>query len=357
MYDASDLKKYQFLDSIEGVPDIEQKEQLSAYKNLKQYFPGILVCLIVTLAALFVSSYYTVPVMLMALLMGMSLHFLSQEMPTKLGVQYTSQSILRLGVVLIGARIFFEDFIALGIEGVGLVIFATALVMIGSLCLTRIFNLQREQGLLIGGATAICGASAALAISSVLPKTETLEKNTLLAVIGVTAMGTFAMIIYPVMIGFFGFDDDQSGILIGGTIHDVSQVVGAGYSISSEAGDTAILIKLMRVFLLIPVLLIIAYVLKTNTQGNKKAKLPIPLFLSGFFALMVLNSLHIVPETLQALFEQLSKLCLIMAVAAVGMKTSLKTLFYLGWKPFLLIFLDTLFITLLYFLVIITGVV
>lgn len=357
MQNAEDLKKYQFLDSIEGIPDLEQSKSQSWPARLKAFVPGILVCLIVTLAAQFIASHYTVPVMLMALLMGMSLNFMSQDAPTKLGVQYTSQSILRLGVVLIGARIAFEDFGALGVTGIGLVITATAVVIGLSLLLSKLLKLETEQGILIGGATAICGASAALAISSVMPNSKTLEQNTLLAVLGVTAMGTLAMILYPIVIGFLGYDDHQAGVLIGGTIHDVSQVVGAGYSISTEAGDTAILIKLMRVFLLIPVLFIFAYWFKSQKSGVSSKKLPIPLFLAGFFVLMVLNSFHLLPQSLLDVLEYTSKWFLIMAITAVGMKTSLKTLFALGWRPFLLVLLNTLSISVLYLAVIMLNII
>tara|TARA_R110001592_G_scaffold29350_15_gene106712 strand:- start:1774 stop:2847 length:1074 start_codon:yes stop_codon:yes gene_type:complete len=352
MYDPKDFKKYQFLDSIEGVPELEELKNQSLFVRVRNYFPGIMVCLVITLAAQFLSAHYTAPVMLMALLMGMSLNFLSQEAPTKLGVEYTSQSILRAGVVLIGARIVFEDFVALGAAGIGLVITATILVIIASLICTKALGLGKEQGLLIGGATAICGASAALAISSVLPKSDSLEQNTLLAVLGVTAMGTLAMIVYPVIIGFLGYDDHQAGLLIGGAIHDVSQVVGAGYSISTEAGDTAILIKLMRIFLLIPLLFVFAYAFKAKEQDATNKKLPIPLFLAGFFVLMVLNSFHLLPQNILDVLEYTSKWFLIMAITAVGMKTSLKAVFSLGWRPFVLIFVDTLFIALLYFLAI-----
>lgn len=352
MQNAEDLKKYQFLDSIEGVPDIEGTSREPLHKRVRAFIPGILVCLIVTLAALFIASHYTVPAMLIALLMGMSLNFLAQEAPTKLGVQYTSQSILRLGVVLIGARIAFEDFGALGVWGIGLVVATTALVIGFSIILSKFLKLETEQGILIGGATAICGASAALAISSVMPNSKTLEQNTLLAVLGVTAMGTLAMIIYPIVIGLLGYDGHQAGILIGGTIHDVSQVVGAGYSISTEVGDTAILVKLMRVFLLIPVLLIMAYWLKSQKQAVSNKKLPIPMFLAGFFVLIVLNSLHFLPQSLLDVLEYTSKWFLIMAITAVGMKTSLKTLFALGWRPFMLVLLNTLSITAIYLAVI-----
>lgn len=353
MNNSHDLEKYQFLDSIEGASAFEEAGSLPWSERLKTYSAGVVACFIVTLAAQFVAYHYTVPVMLIALLMGMSMNFLSQDAPTKIGVHFTSQSVLRLGVVLIGARIAFDDFFALGISGVTFVVCATAFVIFMSLFLARIFNIGKEQGILVGGATAICGASAALAISSVLPPSKDLERNTLLAVLGVTAMGTLAMIVYPIVISLFGYDDGQAGVLIGGTIHDVSQVVGAGYSISTEAGDVAVVVKLLRVFLLIPVLLIVACVFKQSTGGNKTLKkMPLPFFLVGFFVLMLLNSFSLLPYELVVGLEYCSKWCLIMAITAVGMKTSLKTVLSLGMKTFLLVLLNTLCIAVLYFSVI-----
>jgi uncharacterized integral membrane protein (TIGR00698 family) len=352
MYDLDDLKKYQFLDSIEGVPPLEEPEKRSFWQRVKALIPGLLVCFIVTLAAHFISGHYTVPVMLMALLLGMSLNFMSQDSHTNPGIQYTSQSILRLGVVLIGARIAFSDILAVGAGTIVLVVCATALVILLSVVCAKLFNLEKEQGILIGGATAICGASAALAISSVLPNSKNLEQNTLLAVLSVTAMGTVSMIFYPVLIGILGYSDYQAGLFIGGTIHDVSQVVGAGYSISTQSGDVAILIKLMRVFLLIPVLLVFLYVFGKQAGDKTGKKLPIPIFLAGFLLLVVLNSFHVLPETLTAILQTSSKWLLVMAIAAVGMKTSPKTFVSMGWKSFMLVFLNTLFLAALYIAVI-----
>jgi len=348
MYDLNDLKKYQFLDSIEGVPDIEKPEDRPLWKRFRAYVPGVLVCFVVTLAAQFIALHYNTPIMLMALLLGLSLNFLSQDAKTKEGIQFTSQSVLRLGVVLIGARIVFGDVMALGLSTVTLVVAATLLVIAASILVARVFKVENEQGLLMGGATAICGASAALAIASILPKSKNLEQNTLIAVIGVTAMGTISMIFYPVLIGFLNFTDYQAGIVIGGTIHDVSQVIGAGYSVSAETGDTAILIKLMRVFMLIPVLLVCAFVFRMQSKQETASNTAFPVFLLGFLLLVILNSFALLPEGLTDGLNTLSKWLLVMAIAAVGMKTSPKTFVSIGWSPFLLVLFNTALLIALY---------
>ena len=112
--------------------------------------------------------------------------------------------------------------------------------------LARRLGLKPLFGVLSGGAVAICGASAALAIASVLPRNDTRERDTILTVVSVTALSTLAMILYPVFATSIGLDHKQAGIFIGGTIHDVAQVVGAGYTISNETGDIATYVKLLQ---------------------------------------------------------------------------------------------------------------
>ena len=315
---------------------------------IKSITTGIMACLVISLVATSVAQYYNAPAMLLCLLSGIALNFISRKSITREGVNFTAKTILRAGVVLIGARIMFSDFMALGGEILALVIFSTASVVIVGLILTKRLGLQTEQGILIGGATAICGASAALAISAMLPQTKTLEQNTLIAVIGVTLMGTLAMIMYPALIVLLGFNDYQAGIFIGGTIHDVSQVVGAGYSISEEAGDTAILIKLMRVFLLVPLLLLFIFGFNKQKHEENPKRVAFPIFLLGFLCLMTLNSFHLIPADITAILKNISQWFLLMAISAVGIKTSPKALLSLGYKPIILIGCEAGFILTLY---------
>ena len=156
---------------------------------IKSITPGLLVCLAVSLVAISIAQYLSVPGMLLCLLLGMAFNFMSRKDLTQKGINFTAKTVLRAGVVLIGARIMVSDFIALGGEIVALVFFSTLGVILIGLVFAKMLGLEKEQGFLIGGATAICGASAALAISAILPQTKTLEQNTLLTVIGVTLMG------------------------------------------------------------------------------------------------------------------------------------------------------------------------
>ncbi len=310
-------------------------------KNFFKTITGASLCLIIAIAATFVSGYVQVPVMMLALLFGMILHFMSKNELTKNGVQFTSRSILRIGVSLIGARIAISDFTNLGVSVITFIIAVTILIILLGILLAKIFGTGKEQGILIGGATAICGASAALAISATMKNSKSLEKNTLIAVIGITSIGTIAMITYPLIIRMLGLNDYEAGILIGGAIHDVAQVVGAGYSISEEAGDSAIIIKLIRVSMLVPVLFVFAFMF----QDKETSKTPaFPLFIIGFIALVILNSFQIIPTQINDILKEVSKYMLIMAIVAVGMKTSFKALLSLGWKPIALIIIETIVI-------------
>ena len=146
-------------------------------------------------------------------------------------------------------------------------------------------------GVLSGGAVAICGASAALAIASVLPRDENRERDTILTVVSVTALSTLAMILYPVFATSIGLDHKQAGIFIGGTIHDVAQVVGAGYTISNETGDIATYVKLLRVAMLLPAVFAISFLFARNGGDGEGARPTLPLFLVGFAALVLAQQL------------------------------------------------------------------
>ena len=317
-------------------------------KNFYNKILGILICLIVAVTAIFISVYSPIPTMMACLLMGMALNFMSKASLTKDGVQYTSRSILRIGVALIGARIVLLDFTALGAPMIMLVILTTIAIIIFGVLLARVIGADKEQGLLIAGATAICGGSAALAIAASMPNSKNLEKNTLIAVIGVTAIGTIAMILYPLIIAILGFNDYEAGILIGGAIHDVAQVVGAGYSVSTDAGDSAVIIKLIRVSMLVPIVFILAFMFGRSKKRDEEKPPIVPLFIIGFIALAALNSFHLIPADITDILKNASKYMLMMAIVAVGMKTSFKEVMSLRWKPIALIIINTIAIFSIY---------
>jgi uncharacterized integral membrane protein (TIGR00698 family) len=162
-------------------------------------------------------------------------------------------------------------------------------------------------------------------------------------VVSVTALSTIAMIIYPIFATSIGFDHRQAGIFIGGTIHDVAQVVGAGYTISNETGDIATYVKLLRVAMLLPAVFAISFLYARAGKGES-ARATLPMFLVGFAALVVINSMGLSPKAVIDLANDVSRWCLVAAIAALGMKTSFKALFAVGWRPVGLMVAETLWI-------------
>ncbi len=313
----------------------------------KKLVPGLLVTALVAMAAAFLGSHYKGSMLLFALLLGLALHFISEDKRCATGIQFASSTMLRLGVGLLGLRLTMDHVATLGWQTVVALLVAVCATIGLGLLLARLLKVESNLGLLIGGATAICGASAALAISSVLPKNATLERNTTLTVVGVTTLSTMAMVVYPLITQWLGFDGVTSGKFIGATIHDVAQVVGAGYSLSPEAGDAATITKLMRVAFLMPVLVVISLAVRRRQMGadgtGNNVKTPLlPWFAVVFVVLMLINSTGWVPPTVQTAASNLSQAFLVLAIAGVGLKTSLQEVTQLGWRPVAMIFLVTL---------------
>jgi uncharacterized integral membrane protein (TIGR00698 family) len=314
-----------------------------------RYFPGVMACGVVAAAATFLSEHYGAPVMLFALLLGMAMNFLSVEGACAPGIAFTAREMLRMGVALLGLRITIAQVAALGWGPVGIVVLAVVLTITVSMIAAKLLGFQSIFGLLTGGATAICGASAALALSAALPAHPQKEKATLFTVIGISALSTLAMIVYPMIARALGLDARLAGIFLGGTIHDVAQVVGAGYSLSKEAGDVATLVKLMRVAMLLPVIVFAALLTRARNGGQVVGERPplLPWFAVGFALLVGVNSTGWLPGWVQAGGTRLSSWFLVAAIAGIGMKTQLKELATVGFKPVALMLGETIFLALL----------
>jgi uncharacterized integral membrane protein (TIGR00698 family) len=298
----------------------------------------------VGIAATFLSLQYKASAMLFALLLGMALNFLAEEGQCRAGIQVASTVVLRVGVALLGLRVTFAQVQALGWSTVVLVFVAVVATLLAGIALARAFGQSKAFGTLTAGAVAICGASAALAIASLLPRHKHAERDAAFTVIGVTALSTLAMILYPIVVGAFGLDHRAAGVFLGGTIHDVAQVVGAGYSVSGETGDTATIVKLLRVAMLLPVCLAIGVVLHLRSSVTVHSAPLLPWFAVAFAALVALNSAVALPPIVTTVGNEFSRWCLVTAIAAIGMKTSLRALVDMGLKPVLLLLFETLFL-------------
>lgn len=317
-------------------------------QRVRELLPGILVSLIVAAAATFLAVHYGAPVMLFALMLGMAVNFLSTEGPCKAGIEFTSRTVLRFGIGLLGMRITLEQIAGLGWQISVLVISLVAITILTSMAVARLLGFKGIFGMLTGGATAICGASAALAISAALPNHPQKEKATLFTVIVVSAFSTIAMIFYPMIANWLDLSPSMAGVFLGATIHDVAQVVGAGYSMSTETGDIATVVKLMRVAMLLPVIVCAAMITRMQGSDLTGERPPLlPFFAVGFIIMVCINSTGWVPVVVQEGVNDLSRWCLVAAISALGMKTQLKALASVGLKPILLMLGESVFLVLL----------
>jgi len=210
-----------------------------------------------------------------------------------------------------------------------------------------LLKLPENMGLLAGCAVAICGASATAAVAAVLPKNQNTNRSVVFTIVGITAMSTAAMIVYPMFANWLGLDERQTGFFLGATIHDVAQVVGAGYGVSDYAGDNATVVKLFRVAMLAPIVFVLALMLARKNKGQGAVmRFPIPPFLLVFIALVVMNTMNWLPALMVNVLADLSRWSLVFAIAAIGMRTQLNKLKEVGMAPLVLLVSETIFMAL-----------
>lgn len=327
---------------------IHLSQRLDWLQRVRALAPGFAVSVVAATAASFLAEHYGAPVMLFALLLGMSLSFLAAEGQCKAGIEFTARTVMRIGIALLGMRITLEQITALGWQPIVLVLTLIVVTISVSIVVAKMIGFQRLFGMLTGGATAICGASAALALSVALPNHPQKEKATLFTIIGVSALSTIAMIVYPMIAQWLELSPQHAGIFLGATIHDVAQVVGAGYSMSTETGDTATVVKLMRVAMLLPVIICAAMITRMQgTESTGKRPPLLPWFAVGFLILACINSTGLIPSMVQGGVNDLSRWCLIISISALGMKTQFKELATVGVKPVLFMIGESIFLVLL----------
>jgi uncharacterized integral membrane protein (TIGR00698 family) len=277
--------------------------------------------------------------MVIALLIGIALNPVAQGAIFQPGIVFCLKTILRCAVALLGLRIALGEIAALGLTLAILVMFAMAVTLAAGFALARAFAQHPAYGALAGAGTAICGASATLATSIVLPAYKGKEADVAFVVVAVNALSTFAMLLYPLICRSFGFDEQNTGVMLGATIHDVAQVVGAGYAVSESAGNTAVIVKLFRVLLLFPVVVIIGWLFARRAVAADVGKIPIPVFALVFVALCVLNSIAatlpaVAPgfAHVKAPLIEASTWGLLIAIGALGLGTSVTAIATLGWR-------------------------
>lgn len=278
------------------------------------------------------------PTMVLALIAGMLAYPVAARPLFQAGLVFCVRHLLRWAVALLGLRIALGDIVALGAATAALIIAAMVLTVLAGFAAAKLLRQDATYGALAGAATAVCGASAALATATVLPSYRGKSADVVFVVIGVNLLSTAAMIVYPLLATMVRLDTAPTGVLIGGTIHDVAQVVGAGYAVSNTVGNNAVIVKLFRVFLLLPVTVAIGWYFRTRQTSPSKTSVPVPLFAVVFFALCLVNTaiphlgLSPVYEPVKAVLGEASNWGLLIAISALGLGTTFGSLSTLGWR-------------------------
>lgn len=256
------------------------------------------------------------------------------------GIQFCSKRMLRIGIILYGFRLTFTDVIAVGTAGIAIdAIIVTSVILLG-IMFGKLLKMDSETALLTSTGSAICGAAAVLGAEATI---NTKPYKTAVAVATVVIFGTLSMFIYPVVYatGLTELTPEQMGIFSGATLHEVAHAAGAGAAMGPEVSKVAVIVKMIRVMMLVPVLIVFAWWIatkrkKTTDKSGAKSKIAIPWFAVLFLVVIGFNSFNLLPHSLVNVLNWISTFFLTMAMTALGVGTTFGSLRRAGAKPFAL---------------------
>lgn len=304
-------------------------------------FLGLLFIVVITVASTLISKLYIFELMhLSPLIIGIILGIIyativhdKEVLNIKAGVDFSAKRLLKLGIILYGFRLGFNDIYTVGVEGIALsAIIVVSIILLALLIGVKVFKMDKDSALLVGTGTGVCGAAAILAMSQVMKKTESYKVTTAVAVIVI--LGIVCMILYPVLVesGVINLGGRSLGFFLGSSLHEVANVVGASSSFSTAVQHDAVIIKMIRVILLVPTLIIvnIIYADKSENSSNSlKAKLHyvsslIPWFAFIFLLMIAVNSVLDIPKEGLTVIAKVDTFLLTMAMVSLGLNTNLR---------------------------------
>lgn len=257
------------------------------------------------------------------------------------GIKFCSKRILRLGIILYGFKLTFQDVTAVGLSAIIIDAIVVAGTIVIGLMVGKLLKMDRSIALLTSTGSAICGAAAVLGCEGAI---HAKPYKTAVAVSTVVIFGTLSMFIYPILYhaGIFNLPPNEMGLFTGSTVHEVAHVVGAGNAMGQDISGIAIIVKMIRVMMLVPVLLIITFFVarsaKRRMSGEEQAKgnIAIPWFAILFLVVIGFNSLNLLPSSAVSVIITIDTFLLTMAMTALGAETSIDKFKKAGAKPFLL---------------------
>lgn len=296
--------------------------------NLK----GLVLSILLGVLSLFLSKFTpsSVNSIIIALMLGIAIGNLLQ-LPTTFdpGISFTSGRLLEASILFLAFAINYKNIAALGSSLFVGVLIAIFLVIALVVLLANKFNYKGSSGYLIGFGTAICGSSAIAALAPSITKDK---EDVAVSMAVVNFYGTLGMIFLPFLLIYLKMDVKDMGLMLGGTLHSVGNVAGAGFTVGPEAGEAALTIKLARVALLTPGLIFINFLINRKTANSWKDHFKLPWYLIGFIIITILGTITSFPKTFLENMELVGKVVLTIAMAAIGLKVSFAKLLSSGRK-------------------------
>ena len=258
------------------------------------------------------------------------------------GIQFCSKRVLRFGIILYGFRLTFQNVLDVGLPAILIDAIVVTLTICGGVLVGKLLKMDKDIALLASVGSGICGAAAVLGAESAI---KAKPYKTAVAVSTVVIFGTLAMFVYPVLYrnGVFDLNPQQMGIYTGSTVHEVAHVVGAGNAMGPEVSNSAIIVKMIRVMMLVPVLLVISFFMMRaamkSGEGSSRGKINMPWFAILFLVVIAFNSFDLLPAGLVDFINTFDTFLLTMAMTALGAETSIDKFRKAGSKPFVLAFI------------------
>ena len=258
------------------------------------------------------------------------------------GIQFCSKRVLRFGIILYGFRLTFQNVLDVGLPAILIDAIVVTLTICGGVLVGKLLKMDKDIALLASVGSGICGAAAVLGAESAI---KAKPYKTAVAVSTVVIFGTLAMFVYPVLYrnGVFDLNPLQMGIYTGSTVHEVAHVVGAGNAMGPEVSNSAIIVKMIRVMMLVPVLLVISFFMMRaamkSGEGSSRGKINMPWFAILFLVVIAFNSFDLLPAGLVDFINTFDTFLLTMAMTALGAETSIDKFRKAGFKPFVLAFI------------------
>ncbi|XSC45760.1 YeiH family protein [Bradyrhizobium sp. RDT10] len=299
--------------------------------------PGIALCALIACAATW-TALLAGSAVVWSLIFGLGLAAIwSPPALFQTGISFAGRQVMRIGVALLGFQIPIATLQILDVADIAALAINVAIVLSLGWFAGPMLGITRELSLVAAASVAICGASAAAAVACVVMRNDPADRDVACTIGAVSIMSSLAMILYPPLVQMAGLGSAAGGIFLGGSIHEVAHAVAAGYSVNPDTGDMATVAKLLRVALLAPACIAVSFI-APGSGASQKPSLPLPpAFLVGFVMAALLNASGLVPRELSQANAPLSRFCLVMSMAAIGLTLPWRSIRAFGLKPIMLL--------------------